>query len=424
MAGAGKLDIANVTALLQPTAQFAGAGALSISIQAPTKYIAFFPMAGTGTLNVPVLQRMAATATLAGAGALTVPVQAWLSAGAPLVGAGALTASGALALGSVATWAGSGALAADTPTLQQSSGANLTGAGRLTVTQPSLLANIFAAMAGAGGLTVDITRWAPTLWAGSANLAGAGLLPPLSLIGRLAARPAPLAGAGALAPVVVYKVLPAPPQFAGAGKLIVNATQVSNYSTLDPTHKAAGITLSGGNLIATAANTTGGSVRGTASQNSGKRYFEVTIGTQNTSSSIGVLIGLCNSSFAITTAGSLIGADAGGNSWGAGATSGLGNPYSEIFQGSLVNSALVSAANGDVIGVVVDFTAGNIWFAANNNWFNHIPTGGIGDFTFTPGTPLWPGIYMAKNPNAPVATFNPGSSTFVFTPPSGFVAWG
>src|ERR1019366_4629393 len=70
-------------------------------------------------------------------------------------------------------------------------------------------------------------------------------------------------------------------------------------TTLNPSDKGAGITLSGGNL--TAAGVSTNNVRSTTSKTTGKLYFEVTVNSGATGNALGVA--LANAGMSLTATG-------------------------------------------------------------------------------------------------------------------------
>jgi hypothetical protein len=202
----------------------------------------------------------------------------------------------------------------------------------------------------------------------------------------------------------------------------LTGTAIFPTSTLDPATLPAGEVLSNGNLTVTGTSVGQyGCARGTKTQSSGKRYFEVRFDNQSNTGGLGAMAGLANSSFSFGN-GIYPGYDA--NSWGVGSVGTGANQ--EIFSSSAQGTAGVPTS-GDVAMVAVDFSSGYIWFGVNNTWFNGSGPVGGGDYVFTSGTALWPVVFVYEySSTAPglAATFNSGGSAFKYTVPSGFVAWG
>jgi hypothetical protein len=186
------------------------------------------------------------------------------------------------------------------------------------------------------------------------------------------------------------------------------------YATLDGT--PTNTTLSGGNLIASHSNSSGGGAR----TNSGLYYFEVTLTALNAiTSGIALLksAGAYNSGLADNTV--LYVGNGGGTSFGA------------IFANTgSTGFALGSLSGSPTIGVAVDFTHIKIWFriAPSGNWNG----GGTADPATNTGradisgavgggASAGPVVNFAGNSSEAV-TFNFGASAFVGTVPSGFTS--
>jgi hypothetical protein len=193
---------------------------------------------------------------------------------------------------------------------------------------------------------------------------------------------------------------------------------VSDLTALSPTFTGANITLSNGNRTATRDATGSPAWRSSLterSNSSGKRYFEVLI-DQNSASTPFIIIGIAKSSISLTN---FIGADADGFGY-----------YRET--GTKVNAGAVTAygavyAQGDRVGVAVDFDAGRIWFAKNNTWqasgdpvagTNAAFGSGIAGLSFKAGVSVNTGTGTADRVTIATVT-----SQLNYAPPSGFAAW-
>jgi len=175
-----------------------------------------------------------------------------------------------------------------------------------------------------------------------------------------------------------------------------------NWSTvtLNPSDKSANITLSGGDLVATATNTAWKSVRGTHGHSTGKRQFEVTITTRISY----VLVGIGTS--------------------GADINNYLGYDY--LGHGLRHDSLKFNTARhvtynpgyvqGNIIGVCVDFDIGTLQFYKNgvpmDNTFNICFM--IGSVKFYPMLTIYA--------NNDVLTANFGATSFSY-PVTGYIAW-
>lgn len=175
------------------------------------------------------------------------------------------------------------------------------------------------------------------------------------------------------------------------------------FATWDPGTKNAAITLSGGNLVASAGASLVGA-RSTVGRSSGKWYWEITITADSLSSSI---IGVTDSGFINTTYP--------GN---------YANSIALQFGGGRINtgwtvgaSGIPSFGVGSVVMFAIDATAGNLWWGVNGTWVNNSPSGAA-DYTITPGSTL----YAATDPYSGTHTANFGASAFSFSVPAGFNA--
>ncbi len=170
-------------------------------------------------------------------------------------------------------------------------------------------------------------------------------------------------------------------------------------TTWNPSDTNANVTLSGGDLIATAANTAWKSTRATRYRSSGKWYFEV---TPNVSTNVYIIIGVGRST---ATLNSYVGSD----------TSGMGyNNDGRKFYNSGATAYGASYTVGDVVGVALDLDGGTLVFykngASQGTAFSSISG------SYAPmGSPYATGIQF---------TANFGATTFAYTPPSGHQAWG
>ncbi len=185
--------------------------------------------------------------------------------------------------------------------------------------------------------------------------------------------------------------------------------------TWSPSDKTSGITLSGGNLIASTSAGYNG-VRAASSHSSGKWYFEVvmTSGDGHGTSSIGVG----------TSAAGLGNARVGDDIYGLGRTRD-GFKYHSGESGSGDYCGGGSAwENGYVAQVAVDIDTGKIWFGRNNTWFDSgNPAAGTGaHFTEATGT-LFPMLTSGTSPSETSWTGRFKTADFSYSPPSGFEAW-
>ncbi len=192
----------------------------------------------------------------------------------------------------------------------------------------------------------------------------------------------------------------------------------ANFSTWNPADKSANITLSGGNLIAQATNTTDGAVRGTVSRNAGKLLVEYifpsALGTDTGA-------GIANSSAVLGSVGV--------NATNAFILFSSGNIW---FNGSFtgISSTLTIGSAGNCMAI--DFGNSRGWFrSGTGNWNGSgtpnpsTNTSGINISTLFPSTAAFPvtSSNVASNP----ITINVGASAFsscTGATVSGFSAWG
>lgn len=175
------------------------------------------------------------------------------------------------------------------------------------------------------------------------------------------------------------------------------------YATRNPSDKNANITLSWGNLIATATNNSWKSVRATQGKSSGKRYWEVV--TKKTSGAWNAMIWVWDSGASLST---YVGANAASNSYYSyNWKIDLKNRYNNNVNLTYWNPFALN----DVIGIALNMDAGELEFFKNNvsQWV----------ITWISGT-----MYPMVSPydNTMYFETNFGATALVYTPPSGFNA--
>lgn len=195
-----------------------------------------------------------------------------------------------------------------------------------------------------------------------------------------------------------------------ASKIILfNSTVVVAGNTWDPANKAAGITLSGGNLTASQASGGWTSVKGLTSfgKTTGKWYFEVLI-VSSTSSN--VIVGVGNAS---ATLANFCGSDV--NGWGYYGNTGA------YYTGGGAFPLGNSYTTGDRVMVAFDAALGRMWFGKNGTWQN---SGNPAGNTNTSFTGLSGTLVPMFSPNsAGSCTANFGATAFTYSPPSGFTGY-
>lgn len=183
-------------------------------------------------------------------------------------------------------------------------------------------------------------------------------------------------------------------------------------STWNPSDKDAAITLTYSNSWASCSVGTPKSVRATKAKSSGKWYFEVLLSGSSTNPP-DLCIGVGDNAFDLSTALTA----AAQTAW---AIDGNGDPYDN---GSVGTPTTVTFADGDYVGVAVDFDNGYIWFFKNGALMNGDPDPPDAtnyDFATITGT-LYPSF------STQVAEFQ-GIGKWLaadlgFAAPSGFLAW-
>src|SRR5437868_7595200 len=174
---------------------------------------------------------------------------------------------------------------------------------------------------------------------------------------------------------------------------------------------ASNTTLSNANLTATHSNTTTGGARSASLKNSGKYYFEITIGsTFNGFDLVGIL----------TAAGTYVDAVTNGTNC-ASVRQSLGTIRSNDVASGF---SLGSLAAADIIGIAVDFTNQNVWFrkAPSGQWngngtadpASNVNGASISSYSATTLSP----VVGFNSTNGSAVTANFGGSAFSGTVPS------
>lgn len=173
------------------------------------------------------------------------------------------------------------------------------------------------------------------------------------------------------------------------------STPSTTYATWDPAFKGAGMTLSGGNLIAS--NSSSAIVRSTIGKSTGKWYWEITVGSGQ------AMLGVCNSSE--ISSSSYVGNSA--NAWGIYA--GDGGMYNNAaFQGTYSNTY----TTGNIVGIALDADAKTFDFYINN--VLQVSNIALSGTTFY--------AECGINATAAQGTANFGASALTYTPPSGYAS--
>lgn len=201
----------------------------------------------------------------------------------------------------------------------------------------------------------------------------------------------------------------------GAGK---GAPTTVSATTFDPLNKNSAVILSGFNLIASETTNPGDwtSVRTTNGHSSGKYYIEF-----NLTSGSSLAVGLADSSFTVSTLGSIFGF--------AGSTTSVGyldNGF--VYQNSTFTGVVPGGYTAPTgIGqIAYNATTGDVWFNHDNTSWNGTganPAAGTGGFaTGLGGATVYFGVTLQAPGTLQSFTLNAGATAFTYTPPTGFGA--
>lgn len=201
---------------------------------------------------------------------------------------------------------------------------------------------------------------------------------------------------------------------------VLGATIWDAATNTDPSH----ITLSNGNLTASNDGSNGADhgIRVTNSKTSGKRYFEITVGTFDGDSFSNCGFGLTIPTQDLDTATNfdVNPALAGQSFW-------VRHTGSLTLRGSTTGFSLGGGIAGSIVSLAVDFGHQKIWVRKDGGiWNNHggddpaTDSGGIGISAL--GSELYP-FLATEHLRVAQVTANFGATTFAYAPPFGFVAW-
>lgn len=218
---------------------------------------------------------------------------------------------------------------------------------------------------------------------------------------------------------------PAVAQFNGCqtGFCTTVPVSISSTTTWNPSDKDPGITLSGGNLVATSSTTLANctvsgycAVRSIASHvTSGKFYYEVTTANQG-AAPFDNCLGIANSA----------------KNLGVNLRTGAADAASICDNGTVTipggGGTAASFVSGNVVSVAVDLGNSKIWFRVNNGNWDNVPgddpatnTGGFTISTLNAG-PYF-AIVQGSNDANTGFTANFGGSSYAQSVPSGFGNW-
>jgi hypothetical protein len=206
----------------------------------------------------------------------------------------------------------------------------------------------------------------------------------------------------------------------GAGSVVAAGGGGGGTTTYDPAKENASMTLSGGNLIATANSTSPvAQVETINGAPSGKYYFEVTYAYATGSH---VFVGICASTYNVTSG---IGIDQSGSNC---THADLFGVYSNaVYKGDITNA---SPANGTTytLGIAVDQTNKKFYArritggVASRGWNNNggDPVAGTGGFDYTTGSTATEYPAVQVDVTSLPLTINTGGSAYALAAPTGY----
>jgi hypothetical protein len=182
----------------------------------------------------------------------------------------------------------------------------------------------------------------------------------------------------------------------------------ANYATLNPIAYSQYSSLTDGNLaLLTSVSLTGGT-NGTIGVNSGKWYWEITVGATGTPSQ--TIVGIRNQSANVTATST---GYPGGDSSGYGYYANSGQKYT----GGTGSAYGATYTSGDVIGVAFDADSATLTFYKNNT------SQGVAFSSISMVNNSWfPAFGDGSTGSQSLQTVNFGQRPFTYTPPTGFVA--
>ena len=187
-------------------------------------------------------------------------------------------------------------------------------------------------------------------------------------------------------------------------------------TTWNPADNSAGITLSGGNLVAQTSSGSNQAVRSNNSRTSGKLYAEYAVSNVNGVPYVGIADGTA-------TLSNL--ANAYSNAVVAGGASSSG---AIVRNGSFIVTGIGVAGNGDKICVAVDLGNKRFWARLNGGNWNNSGTadpasnvGGVDTSSIDYSAGAFACLIHTFTPT--IVTANFGATAFSFTVPSGFTGW-
>lgn len=191
--------------------------------------------------------------------------------------------------------------------------------------------------------------------------------------------------------------------------LMAGGGAVSAYTTLNPLDKAANVTLSGGDLIASTGTANSGLVRAVHGKSAGKWYFEAVVAQVASTGADECSVGLARATHSVNTA--LGYTDP--NGWALWGWGGSGYRNGALV---LASSAM---ANGVVVGFHVDLDNDRLWVSVNGSQLQGDPATNTSPLSTNLTGTIYPAACPWKN-NTITMRFDPAHQTY--SAPSGFTA--
>ncbi len=344
-----------------PTVTFNGVAATSVSVVNGTTLTAITPAGTAGPANVVVTLGNGLT---------------WATPGAYVYGNTTITATGAAVSGSTVSLGSTTQGTSTTTSLTIANASStvatplslsITGNSEFTKSASSTCAASLAPSATCTLIVVYTPQVVGTSTSGTLTISGSGTVSAFTLTG--------------------------------------SGTAPVSYMVFDASTKAAGTTLSNGNL--TVFNTSGyGGARTSAGRSSGVYYFEVTLDTVNTANSNNPTpsVGVVTSALSMTSSPATSSAFTGFTGQAAGGSAGM-----RIGKGNSLATYYPAPAAGDVIGVLTDFNNNSLTIYRNGTAVATRTS------VFTAGQTYYPYIGVYNNQG----TANFGQNAWKHPPPPG-----
>jgi hypothetical protein len=181
----------------------------------------------------------------------------------------------------------------------------------------------------------------------------------------------------------------------------LTSATAANYCVFNPLAAGTNITVSNGNLQATASSVSNSLLKGTIGVSSGKWYWEVTLSAGTSAWAASIIKD--TAALSIGSSGDTYSYSDDGNKYNAGTSTSYGNTYT----------------TNDLVSVAFDADNGKVFFGKNGTWqASGDPVAGTNAaFTGITGTYM-PNVLL----NSATGIANFGQRPFSYTPPTGYVA--